>query len=76
MQPTTSGAPQARSALLEVTGSGFVPGEDVALAPILIHTSARTDGTVRSLVELDEPAAEVLAFGRVSGTVRVVKAPA
>lgn len=62
-------------ALFEVTGTGFVPGEEVAFAPILVHASARSDGSVRSLVELDGHVAEVLAFGRVSGTLHVVKAP-
>lgn len=61
------------SALLDVTGDGFVPGEEVAFAPILIHSSARSDGSVRSLVEFDGQASELLMFGRVSGTVHVVR---
>jgi hypothetical protein len=64
-----------RSPLIEITGDGFVPGEDVAFAPILIHSSARSDGSVRSLVELNESAREVLVFGRVSGTFHVAKVP-
>jgi hypothetical protein len=59
--------------LLEVTGEGFVPGEEVAVAPILIHSSARSDGRVRSLVEVDGSVAELLVFGRISGTVHVVR---
>lgn len=63
----------AGSALLEVTGDGFVPGEEVAFAPILIHSSARADGSVRSLLEFDGPVTELLVFGRISGTVHVVR---
>jgi hypothetical protein len=59
--------------LLEVTGEGFVPGEEVAVAPILIHSSARSDGQVRSLVEVDTSVAELLVFGRISGTMHVVR---
>jgi hypothetical protein len=62
-----------KPALLEITGDGFVPGEDVAFAPILIHSSARSDGSVRSLVEFTGSTGEVLAYGRVSGTIHVVK---
>lgn len=62
------------SALLEVTGAGFVPGEEVAVAPVLVHASARGDGTMRSLVELDRPVAELLIYGRVSGTIHVIRA--
>jgi hypothetical protein len=64
-----------KSPLLEITGDGFVPGEDVAFAPIFIHSSARSDGSVRSLVELTDNVREVLVFGRVSGTIHVVKVP-
>lgn len=63
----------AGSALLEVTGDGFVPGEEVAFAPIFIHSSARADGSVRSLVEFDGPVTELLVFGRISGTAHVVR---
>jgi hypothetical protein len=65
----------ARSPLLEISGGGFVPGEDVAFAPILIHSSARSDGSVRSLVEFNDRVGEVLVFGRVSGTIHVAKVP-
>ena len=76
--PTASPSAQevdtaAGPALLEVTGDGFVPGEEVAFAPILTHSSARADDSVRSLVEFDSPLAELLVFGRISGTVHVVR---
>lgn len=71
---TADAAVAAGSALLEVTGAGFVPGEEVAVAPVLVHASARGDGTMRSLVELDGPVAELLVYGRVSGTIHVVRA--
>lgn len=73
-------APQAEdlaaaeaTALLEVTGARFVLGEKVALAPILAHAPTRGDGTVRSLVKFDGSVAELLVYGRVSGTSSVVR---
>lgn len=59
-----------------VTGDGFVPGEDVALAVITGHTDATHTGTARTLIEpaslsVDAPdgTVEVVLFGRISGTV-------
>lgn len=61
--------------LVEVRGGEFMPGEAVAVAVVMRHTSADGDGQARTLVD---PAlvpgsggAEVVLFGRISGTVAV-----
>lgn len=64
--------------LAEVTGDGFVPGEDIAVCVILAHTDATHEGTARTLLEpshLPEGAGEVVLFGRASGTVCVRSLP-
>ena len=75
--PTTATVtPPPRSAappvLHQVMGSGFVPGEDVAVAIVVAHTDASHDGAVRALLEaarLDQGATgEAILLGRVSGT--------
>ncbi|WP_454119427.1 hypothetical protein [Microbacterium lacticum] len=61
----------APPSLLEFTGDGFVPGEDVALALILRHTSAGPIGTARILLDRGEKpvvSGEVVLLGRISGT--------
>jgi hypothetical protein len=67
-------APVTMPNLVEFTADGFVPGEDVALALILCHTSAGPTGTARSLVDRGEPprvTGEVILLGRISGTASV-----
>jgi hypothetical protein len=59
--------------LLAVQGDeGFVPGEQVAVAVIIRHTVAQSEGSARSLVEPGflelSPTREVILLGRVSGT--------
>lgn len=59
--------------LLAVHGDeGFIPGEQVAVAIIIRHTDAQSEGSARSLIEpglLDlSPTREVVLFGRMSGT--------
>ncbi|MBT2483125.1 MULTISPECIES: hypothetical protein [unclassified Microbacterium] len=68
--------------LVEVSGEGFVPGEDVAVAVIVTHTDATGTGAVRSLLDvghldavLRDGTGEVVLFGRVSGTVQVRRVP-
>jgi hypothetical protein len=59
-------------ALVEVSGVGFVPGEDVAIAIITSRTSATGDGFARALLErtkIPGSVTEVLLFGETSGTV-------
>ena len=56
-------------------GEGFVAGEDVAVALIVSHTTARPDGSVRALIDpaLIEAtgAREVILLGQISGTTTV-----
>lgn len=53
-------------------GEGFVPGEEVAVAVIVRHTSSGREGAARAQIEpglLDlSPTHEVILLGRVSGT--------
>ena len=61
--------------LIEVTGDGFVPGEDVAIAVVIAHGDAAPDGTMRGLIEAAQlaasPTREVILLGRVSGAVTI-----
>lgn len=64
--------------LVEVTGEGFVPGEDVAAAAIVSHTDATGTGHARTLLDrgrlrslLSDGGGEVILFGRISGTIHV-----
>lgn len=51
---------------------GFIPGEDVAVAIIVRHTKASTDGSARALLEPGicrvSSDGEVILVGRISGT--------
>ncbi|OIU85262.1 hypothetical protein BFN01_12855 [Microbacterium sp. AR7-10] len=61
--------------LFEASGEGFVPGEDIALAVIIRHSSSDGDGRVRHVIEdreLPGDGSEVLLFGRISGTTHIV----
>lgn len=72
--PEGSGAAVVVPSLLEFAANGFVPGEDVALAQIIRHTSADHTGAARALVdrgEIPQLDGEVLLFGRISGTTSV-----
>lgn len=67
-------APVTVPSLLEFTADGFVPGEDVAVALILRHSSAGPTGTVRALIDRGEQPSirgEVILLGRISGTTSV-----
>lgn len=61
--------------LVEVYGEDFVPGEDVAVAVILRHTSADGTGHARALLDLTAipggAGAEVVMVGRISKEVAV-----
>lgn len=68
--------------LAEVTGEGFVPGEDIAVALIVAHTDATGTGHARALLDtsrlaglLDDGAGEVVLLGRVSRTLHVRRLP-
>ncbi len=74
--------PKQAPELVEVTGEGFVPGEDIAVALIVAHTDATGTGHARALLDarrlaglLDDGAGEVVLLGRVSGTVQVRRQP-
>ena len=69
--PKTRRPKKTVPALIEVTGEGFVAGEDIACTVLVSHTDAAGDGTVRVLLDPRQVgnAAEVLLVGRVSGTV-------
>lgn len=67
-----------RPDLVEATGEGFVPGEDVAAAVIVCHTDATSTGHARTLLDrgrlrslLSDGGGEVVLFGRISGTINV-----
>lgn len=71
-----------RPDLVEVTGEGFVPGEDVAAAVIVSHTDATDTGHARTLLDrerlrslLPDGGGEVMLFGRISGTIHVRRLP-
>ena len=62
--------------LAEVTAGGFVPGEDVAVATIVSHADATGTGEARTLIDLDDlpdGTHEVILFGRISGTLAVLR---
>lgn len=67
--------PAAHPVLHQVAGSGFVPGEEVAVAIIHAHTDASGDGVARALLTAEQAAAavtgEVILLGRVSGTLTI-----
>ena len=60
---------------LTLHGAGFVPGEDVAVAVVIAHADAASDGTARGLLTRDQlaasPTREVILLGRVSGTLTI-----
>ncbi|WGP06176.1 hypothetical protein QFE97_00080 [Bacillus subtilis] len=68
--------------LVEVTGEGFVPGEDITVALVVAHTDATGTGHARALIDtsrlaglLDDGIGEVVLLGRVSGTLHVRRLP-
>lgn len=65
--------------LVEVSGDGFVPGEDVAVAVIVGHTDATGTGHVSALIDLDtlpdSATHEAILLGRISGTLAMRRLP-
>lgn len=70
--------------LIEVTGDGFVPGEDIAVAVIVAHTDATGTGAARALLDQRQLQSvlpeghsvdEVVLYGRISGTTVVRRMP-
>ena len=68
----------APAPMLSVSGSGFLAGEDVAVAVVLAHTSAAPDGRVSAQVDAPElflgGSGELVLLGRISETVLIVRA--
>jgi hypothetical protein len=56
----------------QLAGSGFVPGEDVAVAVIISHTETAPNGIARALIDSRYlaacPTGEAILVGRISGT--------
>lgn len=60
--------------LIEIRGSGFIPGEDVTVALTLSSAEGAADGTARAAVDLSHIAAqnaELMLIGRISGVIVV-----
>lgn len=65
--------------LIEVRGSGFIPGEDVTVALSVSSAEGAADGTARAVIDLSQVAdgnAEFLLIGRVSGVIVTERLPA
>ncbi len=72
-QPAAPQVPvQAAPRFTQLAGSGFVPGEDVAVAIIISHTETAPDGIARALIDsrclAACPTGEAILVGRISGT--------
>jgi hypothetical protein len=55
-----------------VTGSGFVPGEDVTVALSVSSVEGSADGSARAVIDLSQlmdHRSEILLIGRVSGVI-------
>lgn len=64
--------------LIEVRGSGFVPGEDVTVALSVSNSEGSADGTAHAVIDLSQLAhekSEILLIGRVSGVIVVERLP-
>ncbi|KFI81938.1 hypothetical protein [Bifidobacterium psychraerophilum] len=63
--------------LAEICADGFIPGEDIAIAPVIGHIDAGKDGTARAFLDPAEHpgVSEVVLVGRVSGTLAVRRLP-
>ncbi|WP_336629849.1 MULTISPECIES: hypothetical protein [unclassified Microbacterium] len=75
VEPPQVSSEPVQSRLAEFAGSGFMPGEDVAVAIVIAHTETGPDGISRALVDaryLDHaPTREVILLGRISGTIYI-----
>ncbi|WP_125100231.1 hypothetical protein [Leucobacter chromiireducens] len=72
-QPAAPAAPvPAVPRFAQLAGSGFVPGEDVAVAVIISHTETAPNGVARALIDSRYlaacPTGEAILVGRISGT--------
>lgn len=58
--------------LIEISGDGFVPGEDITLAIPISTTEGSGNGTARGLLDLNqltEPVTTVMLVGHISGRI-------
>lgn len=72
--------PSGKQAAATVSGEGFLPGEDAAIAAVVTDTTANEDGEIETRLTRRQKAnlrtgAEVLVFGRSSGTTLVRRLP-
>lgn len=84
-QPQTTHSVQASQAVqsaegprpVQFAGSGFIAGEDVAVAIIVAFTNASHDGISRAVFDPRQftgtPSNEAILFGSISGTITVGK---
>lgn len=64
--------------LFEITGSGFIPGEDVTVALVVSSAEGSADGKAHGLVDLSQLAdhrSEIMLIGRVSGVIVLERLP-
>lgn len=74
--PSSSRRARHRTAhqLIELRGSGFIPGEDVTVTLTMSNAEGSADGTARAVVDLSQISdqnAEILLIGRISGVIVV-----
>ena len=66
-----TGTAEPATLTVELTGGGFLPGENVAIAAVIRETRATADGRAHAVVEQMMAArgvTEVILFGTTSGT--------
>ena len=73
---TRRGRHRPNHQLIEVTGSGFIPGEDVTVALTVSSAEGSADGTARAVIDVSQfvdQRTEILLIGRTFGV--IVTAP-
>lgn len=58
--------------LIEITGSGFIPGEDITAALSVSSAEGAADGSARAVIDVSQllhDRSEILLIGRVSGVI-------
>lgn len=75
VEPQSAASPalvEAVPRFAQLAGSGFVPGEDIAVAVIISHTETAPDGIARAFIDSRYlaacPTGEAILVGRISGT--------
>lgn len=79
-RPSSSRRARHRTAhqLIELHGTGFIPGEDVTVALTLSTAEGSADGTARAVIDLSQISdqnPEILLIGRISGVIDVEQLP-